>query len=82
MPDQQDVLALFHDTAGEGDRIAHILDGGDGTGPEGIAVHDAGIQLHFTGGIDERSASGVEGLVVFHDDDRTLRRHRPRSRPA
>ena len=81
-PDQENVFALFHDATGEGDRVAHILDGGDAAGTEGIAVHDAGVQFHFPGGIDERPASGVEGLVVFHHDDRTLRRHRPRSHPA
>ena len=38
------------------------------------AVHDQRIQLHLAVAIQKTSPAGVEGLVVFHDDDGFLDR--------
>ena len=46
-----------------------MLDTSHTTGAESGAVHDEGVELDFSVAIQKAAASGVEGLVVFHDDD-------------
>ena len=36
---------------------------------QGGAIHDERVELHFAVAIQKAAAAGVEGLVIFHDDD-------------
>jgi hypothetical protein len=49
--------------------IAHPLHAPDTPGPQRRPIHDERIQLHLAVAIQEATAAGVEGLVVFHDDN-------------
>ncbi len=67
--DEHDVRALEHDGAGELDGVAGGGDAGDGSGLEGGAVHDGGVELVFAVGGEDGSAAGVEERVVFEDGE-------------
>jgi hypothetical protein len=49
--------------------IAQTLDAAYASGAQGCAFHDERVELHFAVAIEEAAASGIEGLVVFHDHD-------------
>src|SRR5437899_5498193 len=67
--DKIHVRTLAENLAGGAHRIAQPLDTADASGAERGSVHDERIELDFAVAIEEAAASGVEGLVVFHDDD-------------
>ncbi len=70
--DEIDVRALAENLAGGAHGIAQALDASDATGAERGSVHDEGVELDSAVAVEEAAASGVEGLVVFHDDDGLL----------
>jgi len=70
--DEIDVRALFEHLAGDDDGVAHALDASDASGAKRGAAHHHGIELDLTVSVKEAAASGVEGIVVFHDDDGSL----------
>ena len=67
--DEINVRAFAQNLARGAHRIAQALDAADAAGAERGAVHDEGVELDFAVAIEKAAASGVEGLVVFHDDD-------------
>ena len=72
--DEVHVRAFAEDFPRGANGIAKVLDAADTTAPQGGAVHDEGIELHPAVAVEEAAAAGVEGLVVFHDDDGCLDR--------
>jgi hypothetical protein len=69
---KENVLALVHDFACERYWISDVLNRGDGTAPESCAVHNAGVKLDLTDGIQMGALSGVKSMVVFKNTDRCL----------
>ena len=67
--DEINVRAFAQNLAGGAHRIAQVLDASHAPGAKRGAVHDQGIELHFAVAVEEAAASGIESLVVFHDDD-------------
>ena len=67
--DEVDVGALVEDKAGRLDGVAETFDAGDTAGAEVRAVHEEGVELDAAVSGEEAAPAGVEGLVVFHDDD-------------
>ncbi len=67
--DEINVRTLAENFAGGAHGIAQALDASHAAGAERGAVHDEGVELDFAVAVEEAAASGVEGLVVFHDDD-------------
>ena len=74
LPDQQDMLALFHDLSGKGDRVPDTMHRRDGTAPERFSIHDARIELNLAQGIEVRAVPGVERRTVFKVADDLLDR--------
>ncbi len=72
--DEVDVRAFIQHQPRRANRIAQPLDAGDSAGAQIRAVHQQGVHLHAAILRQKRAASGVEGLVVFHDGDRGLDR--------
>src|SRR5579862_8173121 len=64
-----DMWAVAENLAGGANRIAKALDASNASGAEGGAVHDEGVELNFPVAIEKTTAPGIEGFVVFHDDD-------------
>jgi hypothetical protein len=64
-----DVWTVAENLAGGANRISQTLDASYAAAPEGRTVHDEGVELNFTVAIQEGAAAGVEGLVIFEDDD-------------
>ena len=62
------VRAVAQNLASRADGIAKALDAANASGAQGRAVHDEGIELHLAVAIEKAAATGVESLVVFHDD--------------
>ena len=62
--------ALAQHLARSADGIGNVLHASHASGAESGAVHDEGIELHLAFAIQKAAAPGVEGLVVFHDDNR------------
>ena len=69
LPRKINVRALAEYLAGGAHRIAQAFDAADASGAKRGAVHDESVELDFAVAIQKASAAGVEGLVVFHDDD-------------
>ena len=67
--DEINVRTLAENLARGAHGIAQALDASHAAGAERGAVHDEGVELDFSVAIQKAAASGVEGLVVFHDDD-------------
>jgi hypothetical protein len=63
--DEHDVGRALHDGAGERDGMAGALDVGNGSGAEGEAVHDGGVELIGAVGGKDGAASGVEERIVL-----------------
>ena len=64
--------AVAQNFAGGADGIAQALDAADASGAQSGAVHNERVELDFSFTIQKAAASGVEGLVVFHDDNGLL----------
>jgi hypothetical protein len=67
-----DVRALAENLAGGAHGIAQALDTSDASGAECGSVHDESVELDSPVAVQEAAASGIEGLIVFHDDDGLL----------
>ena len=67
--DEHHVRAVLEQSAGGADGIADALDGGDGAGAEGGAVHDDGVAFDVAVEVEVGAVAGVEDGVVFEDDD-------------
>ena len=67
-----DVRTLAENLARGAHGIAQALDTSHASGAERCAVHNEGVELNFSVSIQKAPSTGVEGLVVFHDDDRFL----------
>ena len=50
-------------------RIVQMLDAAHASSAQRSSIHDEGIELHLAVAVQKAAASGVESLVVFHDDD-------------
>ena len=72
--DKIDVRAFAQDLAGGANRIAQALNTTDASGTERAAVHDERVHLHLAVTVQKTAAAGVEGFVVFHDDNRFFHR--------
>jgi len=68
------VRTLAQDLARHTHRMTQMFYAADTPGGQGSAVHDQGIELHLAITIQKAAASGVEGLIIFQDDDRLLDR--------
>src|SRR5437899_8333480 len=66
-PHEVNVRALAENFARGAHGIAQTLDAADASGAERSSVHDEGAELDLAIAVEEAAASGVEGLVVFHD---------------
>src|SRR5258705_404501 len=71
---EEGVPALLEDPRGQGDRIAHAGDRGDGAVAQPIALHDRGIGLHGAGAGQHGAAPGVEARMILEAPDRRLDR--------
>src|SRR5271165_4555146 len=60
--DKINMRAVTQDFAGGADRVAQTLHTTDAAAPEGRAIHDESVELHFTVAIQKTAATGVEGL--------------------
>ena len=67
--DEVNVRALAQDLARSANGIAQMLDASDAAGAKRRSIHNKCVELDFAVAIQKAAASGVEGLVVFHDDD-------------
>ncbi len=67
--DEVDVGAFIEDEARGADGVGEVLDAGDAAGAEVFAVHEEGVELDAAVAGEKGAAPGVEGVVVFHDDD-------------
>jgi hypothetical protein len=70
--DEVDVGALVEHQAGGFDGVAQAFDTRNPARPQVFAVHQQRVELHAAVAGEEGAAAGVEGLVVFHDDDGCL----------
>jgi len=70
LSDEVDMRAFAQDLARSAHGIAQVLDASHAPGAKRGAIHYQGVELHAPVAIEEAAASGVESLVVFHDDDR------------
>ena len=59
-----------------------MLDAADASGTQRAAVHDQRVELYFAVAIEKAPASGVKGLVIFHDHDCFLDRIERRTAAA
>ena len=66
------VRTVAQDFASGPDRIAQPLYTADAACSQRGAIHDEGIELHFAFAIEKAAATGIESLIVFHDDDSFL----------
>ena len=64
-----DVRAFVEDEAGSADGVTEAFDAGDAAGAKIGAVHEEGVELDAAIAGEEAAATGVEGVVIFHDDD-------------
>src|SRR5438477_85294 len=62
------VRTVAQDFASGPDRIAQPLYTADAACSQRGAIHDEGIELHFAFAIEKAAATGIESLIVFHDD--------------
>ena len=62
---EENVAGLFHDSAGEQDRILYRRDTGDGATGESRAIHDRRVEFVPTLVCEDRSATCIEPFVVF-----------------
>src|SRR5271157_2190740 len=69
LADKIDVRTLGENFLSGTDGIADVLDASDAAGTQSRAVHHAGVKLDAAVHVEERSAAGVEGLVIFHGND-------------
>src|SRR5947209_5059419 len=69
LSDEVDMRAFAQDLARSAHRVAQVLDASHTTGAKRGTIHDQGVELHAAIAVEEAAASGIEGLVVFHDDD-------------
>src|SRR4249920_3024298 len=67
--DEIDVRTLAENLARGAHGIAQALDTSHASGTERCAIHNEGVELDFSVSIQKAPSTGVEGLVVFHDDD-------------
>jgi len=67
--DQHHVLAVFEHAACQADGIVNVFDGGDGSGFQRAAIHEDGIELDMTVGIEMGAEAGVECGIVFQNYD-------------
>ncbi len=67
--DEIDVRAVAENLAGGANRIAQALDATYAAAAQGRAIHDEGVELDFAVAVQETAAAGVEGFVVFENDD-------------
>src|SRR5579864_5041131 len=67
--DEHHVRSFFHHEAREVDGIRDVLQGGDGAGGEGFAVHDGGV--HFGDAVASviGASTGIVQAGVFHGAD-------------
>jgi hypothetical protein len=63
------VRALAQDLASRSDGIGDAFHAPNAPGAKRGSIHDEGIELYFAFTVQEAAASGIEGLVVFHNDD-------------
>src|SRR6185312_1991491 len=67
--DEEDVVGAIHDRLGDRRRGRHILEGADGAGALGWAVHDAGVELNTgrpakaLGSASARSRTSITGIA-------------------
>jgi hypothetical protein len=64
-----DMRALAQNLARRAHGIAQPLHASHASGAQRGTVHDERIELYLAIAVQETSATRVEGLVVFHDDD-------------
>jgi hypothetical protein len=60
---------IAHHLDGEIDGVAHILQACDAAGAQRGALHDAGVQLDITVGVQAGAYAGVEKWLVLHVAD-------------
>jgi len=67
--DEHHVLAVFEHAARQADGIVDVLDGGDCPSFQRAAVHNDGVELDVTVGIEMGAEAGVECGIVFQNYD-------------
>ena len=67
--DEIDVGALFQHQAGSQNGIANALDTRHAASFHSSAVHQESVELYTAVGGEEASAAGIEGRVIFENDD-------------
>src|SRR5581483_4025257 len=65
-----DVQALAQNLARGSYRVPEVLHATDAASAQGCAIHDERVKLNLAFAIEKAAAASVEGLIVFHDDDR------------
>ena len=68
------VWTVAENLASGANGITQTFDATDAAAAQGCAVHDEGVELHLAVAIQEAAAPGVEGFVIFEDDDRFFNR--------
>ena len=71
-PDEHDVRGFFQDGASGGDGIFEAGDGGDGSGHQGAAIHDGGVEFVLAAAVEDGSFARVEEGRIFEDADGLL----------
>jgi hypothetical protein len=73
--------ALAEDLSRRAHRIRDALNASNAPGAQSATIHNQRVHLDFAVAIQEAAASGIEGLVIFHDDDGFFDRVEGRSAP-
>ena len=68
--DEVNVGRLFEDEAGGLNGIVQAFDAGDSAGFHAPTIHEEGVELDAAVGGEEAAKPGIEGGVIFKDDDR------------
>ncbi len=72
--DKIHMRTLAQHLAGSTDGIRNVFHAADSAGTKRGSVHDEGIKLNLALAIQEATPAGINGLIVFHNDDSLLDR--------
>ena len=67
--DEIDVRTLTQDLARCTHWISQPFHAANSSSAQSGSIHDERVELHFAVAVEEAAATGVEGLVIFHNDD-------------
>src|ERR1700674_3162104 len=67
--DEIDVRALRQDLARGTHWISQPFHAAHYASAQSGSIHDERVELHFAVAVEEAATAGVEGLVIFHNDD-------------